>query len=110
MRWRIRAAGVSFDFWGPKMELPLAEDKQKKRDALNAEMEVYKEELASLDKEAKRKYKEQLSKNWKSQKRRNLIGKRASRYQVIFGWRGKFESLRIIACWRRGKRQVDIPN
>ena len=34
--------GVSFDFWGPKMELPLTADKQKQRNALNAELEVKK--------------------------------------------------------------------
>ena len=37
--------GVSFDFWGPKMELPLPADKQKQRDSLNAELEVKKRSL-----------------------------------------------------------------
>jgi hypothetical protein len=55
--------GVSYDFWGPKMDLPLPTDKQKQRDSLNAELEVRKEELAILDKEAKRNYKE-----WTQQK------------------------------------------
>ena len=57
--------GVSFDFWGPKMELPLSADKQKQRDSLNAELEAKKQELATLQKEANRKYKNGLSKNWK---------------------------------------------
>ncbi|MBT5716877.1 MAG: DUF1549 domain-containing protein, partial [Opitutae bacterium] len=55
--------GVSYDFWGPKMDLPLPTDKQKQRDSLNAELEVKKEELAILDKEVKRNYKE-----WTQQK------------------------------------------
>ena len=55
--------GVSYDFWGPKMDLPLPTDKQKQRDSLNAELEVRKEELAILNKEAKRNYKE-----WTQQK------------------------------------------
>ena len=55
--------GVSYDFWGPKMELPLPADKQKQREALNAKLEVKKEELTSLNKEAKRRYKE-----WTQQK------------------------------------------
>ena len=55
--------GVSFDFWGPKMELPLPADKQKQRDSLNAELKVKKEELATLQKEANRNYKE-----WTQQK------------------------------------------
>ncbi|MDG1324118.1 MAG: PSD1 and planctomycete cytochrome C domain-containing protein, partial [Opitutales bacterium] len=55
--------GVSFNFWGPKMDLPLPVDKQKQRDSLNSELEVKKEELAILDKEAKRKYQE-----WTQQK------------------------------------------
>ena len=50
--------GVAFDFWGPRMELSLPADKEKQRNALNAELKVKKEELATLDKEAKRKYKE----------------------------------------------------
>ena len=50
--------GVSFDFWGPKMELPLPADKQKQRDFLNAELKVQKEELAVLQKKADSKYKE----------------------------------------------------
>ena len=37
--------GVSYDFWGPKMELPLPADKQKQRDTLNAELEVKKRSL-----------------------------------------------------------------
>ena len=55
--------GVSFDFWGPKMELPLPVDKQKQRDSLNAELEVKKEELAKMQKEANRNYKK-----WTQQK------------------------------------------
>ena len=55
--------GVSFDFWGPKMELPLPADKQKQRDSLNAELEVKKQELAILQKEANRNYKK-----WTQQK------------------------------------------
>jgi hypothetical protein len=55
--------GVSYDFWGPKMDLPLPTDKQNQRDSLNAELEVKKEELAILDKEVKRNYKE-----WTQQK------------------------------------------
>ena len=57
--------GVSFDFWGPKMELPLPADKQKQRDSLNAELKVKKEELTTLDKEAKRKYKEWIQQQLK---------------------------------------------
>jgi hypothetical protein len=45
------------------MDLPLPTDKQKQRDSLNAELEVKKEELAILDKEVKRNYKE-----WTQQK------------------------------------------
>ena len=55
--------GVSFDFWGPKMELPLPADKQKQRDSLNAELEEKKEELATMQKEANRNYKK-----WTQQK------------------------------------------
>ena len=69
--------GVAFDFWGPKMELSLPSDKEKQRDALNAELKVKKEELATLDKEAKRKYQE-----WTQQQLRETQVKE-SEWQVL---------------------------
>ncbi|MDA8823192.1 PSD1 and planctomycete cytochrome C domain-containing protein [Opitutales bacterium] len=50
--------GVSFDFWGPKMELSLSPEKQKQRDSLNNMLNAQNVELATLKKEANRKYKE----------------------------------------------------
>ena len=55
--------GVSFNFWGPKMELPLSPEKQEQLDSLNAELKVAKEELATLQKEADGMYRE-----WRQQK------------------------------------------
>ena len=57
--------GVLFDFWGPKMELPLPADKQKQRDSLNAELKVKKEELATLQKEADQNYKKWTQQQFK---------------------------------------------
>ena len=45
------------------MELPQTADQRKKRDSLKAELQVKKEELATLEKEANRNYKE-----WAKQK------------------------------------------
>jgi hypothetical protein len=39
--------GVSFDFWGPKMELPLPADKAKAAGFLNAELKAKNVELAT---------------------------------------------------------------
>jgi len=50
--------GVSFNFWGPKMELPLSPEKQKERDLIRAQLKEEKEKLVSLQKEADGKYKE----------------------------------------------------
>ena len=55
--------GVSFDFWGPKMELSLSPEKQKQRDSLNNMLNAQNVELATLEKEANRKFKE-----WTQQK------------------------------------------
>ncbi len=44
--------GVSFDFYGPKMELPLAADRQREREQLLADQASVKRELARLKKAA----------------------------------------------------------
>ena len=56
------------------MELPLPADKQKQRDSLNAELEVKKEELATMQKEANRNYKKWTQQKLEVTKRRNLSG------------------------------------
>ena len=85
--------GVSFDFWGPKMELPLPADKQKQRDSLNAELEVKKEELATLQKEANRNYKK-----WTQQKL-EVTKEKESEWRVLTPTKAVSdggESLRIV--------------
>jgi hypothetical protein len=85
--------GVSYDFWGPKMELPLPADKQKQRDSLHAELEVKKEELATLQKEANRKYKE-----W-TQQQLEVTKEKESEWQVLTPTKAVSdggESLRIV--------------
>jgi hypothetical protein len=59
------------------MELPLPADKQKQRDSLHAELDVKKEELATLQKEADRKYKE-----W-TQQQLEVTKEKKSEWQVL---------------------------
>ena len=85
--------GVSFDFWGPKMELPLPADKQKQRDSLNAELDVKKQELATLQKDANRNYKK-----WTQQKL-EVTKEKESEWQVLTPTKAVSnggESLRIV--------------
>ncbi|NDH00064.1 MAG: DUF1553 domain-containing protein [Opitutae bacterium] len=84
---------LAFDFWGPKMELPLPADKQKQRDSLNAELKVKKEELATLQKEADRNYKK-----WTQQQLKETQVKE-SEWQVLSPTKAVSdggESLRIV--------------
>ena len=64
-------------FGGPRWNFLFLLIKQKQRDALNAELKVKKEELATLDKEAKRKYQE-----WTQQQLRETQVKE-SEWQVL---------------------------
>ncbi len=69
--------GVSFDFWGPKMELPQSPAETSKRHSLLAELKGEKEELANLQKEANRNYEE-----WTRQKLKATKGKK-SEWRVL---------------------------
>jgi hypothetical protein len=75
------------------MELPLPADKQKQRDSLNAELEVKKQELAILQKEANRNYKK-----WTQQKL-EVTKEKESEWQVLTPIKAVSnggESLRIV--------------
>ena len=49
-------AGVSFDFWGPKMELPTSVEEQAKRTALKDEMDKMKRELKVEEKRSEEQF------------------------------------------------------
>ena len=49
-------AGVSFDFWGPKMELPTSVEEQAKRSALKSEMDQIKRELKVEEKRSEEQF------------------------------------------------------
>ena len=78
--------GVSFDFWGPKMELPLTANKQEQRNALNAKLEVKMKELAILDKEANRNYKKWTQQKLAVTKEKKSGVASAYSYQGSFRW------------------------
>ena len=68
---------------------------------LNAELKIKKEELASLQKEANRNYKEWTNQKLEVTKGRNLIGGYSTPPRQ-FQMAGKVcESLRRVACWRK---------
>ena len=69
--------GVSFDFWGPKMELPSPADKQKERETLNADLNTHKKQLIALQKAGNVKYKE-----WTQQKL-EITTERDPQWQVL---------------------------
>ncbi len=54
--------GVTWDFYGPKMELPLPPEKQKQRDILSRELAVLKEEKQKAEKENGKSYRKWLEK------------------------------------------------